>query len=149
MEREAQRLRVDNDRLRQQRQREAGFAEAASLESVLAELGVPLNSTLERLIQETPQGIVETAVDSLRKALSSSQVRNPGGFLNKAIRDAWRPNKTYQEKVGMEEFNRWWKWAYQEKLVVAATQVDGIQHVLTAADVWVPFEEAATLNPLP
>ena len=144
LEKEVQRLQSDNERLRQRAQKAVEASSSSpTIQNALAELGVTWNSTLERLIDETPRGIVETAFESLREALKAVQVKNPGGFLNKAIRDAWRPNEAYQEKVGIEEFNEWWKWAYREGLVKAATQIDGVQHVLTVNDDWVPFRIAS------
>ena len=150
LEKENQRLRAENERLRQPQQAESdsvsnfdgGFGDA------LSELGVKLNSTLERLISETPRGIVETAIESLKEASGDGQVRNPGGFLNKAITDAWKPNEAYQEKSDLEEFNQWWKWAYGKGLVKAATQIDGVQYVLMLDEEWMSFSNAVGDHPM-
>ncbi|PSR17804.1 hypothetical protein C8255_10625 [filamentous cyanobacterium CCP3] len=113
----------------------------------LKSLGIEMNSTLERLIRETPEGIVFTAIESLREAKLTGSIINLGGFLNKAIRAAWRPNGAYQKKVDIEEFNSWWKWAYGKRLVKAATQRDGVHYVLTTEEQWLILEEALRIFP--
>lgn len=146
LERQLARVEEENQRLRiQSRPNELPPISKDHLAS-LQSLGVEVNSTLVKLISKTPEGIVSTAIESLREALLSGQVNNPGGFLYKAITDAWKPNEAYQEKGDMEEFNQWWKWAYAEGLVKAATRIDDIQHVLTQEDEWIPFQEAARLS---
>ncbi|MEO0828122.1 MAG: DUF6262 family protein [Cyanobacteria bacterium J06635_15] len=138
LEKQVERLEAENRRLKA-----TGGTQSVrkpELHSKLESLGVQMNSTLEGLINETPDGIVETAIDSLKEAQSSGNVVNPGGFLNKAIRDCWQPNEGAQQKDELAEFNEWWKWAYDQKLVKAATQINGIQHVPTINDEWVAFE---------
>lgn len=142
LEQQIRRLETENERLRSNGGQQIQSQTSSDRERSLRELGVMLNSTLVRLMQETPDGIIDTAVDSLKEATKRGRVENPGGFLNKAIRDAWQPNGVYQEKADIQEFNEWWKWAYKKGLVKAATQFDGIQHVLTAENAWIPFEEA-------
>ncbi|MGB3310359.1 MAG: DUF6262 family protein [Nodosilinea sp.] len=144
LEKEVQRLNAHIERLHQKMH--SGNADVKPLERdavrhSLADLGVELNSTLERLIAETPVGIVKTAIESLREALANGPIKNPGGFFNSAVRECWKPNESYQEKTGVEEFNSWWQWAYGKGLVKAATQIDGVQHVLTKDEEWVPFKE--------
>ncbi|MEM9447824.1 MAG: DUF6262 family protein [Cyanobacteria bacterium P01_E01_bin.6] len=117
------------------------------LHEELKSLGVKLNSTLKQLIQNTPQGIVKTSMDSLREAMQKTQINSPGGFLYKAISDAWQPNGDCQAEVEIEEFNQWWKWAYKEGLVRAATRIDNIQYVLTSDEEWRPFEEMLLASP--
>jgi DNA repair exonuclease SbcCD ATPase subunit len=141
LERKIERLESENAKLR------GKTSEGESTTVDLSDLGVEMNSTLERLINETPEGIVATAIESLRAATITGNVQNPGGFLNRAIRDAWRPNEAHQQKSEMEEFNQWWKWAYPQGLVKAATQFDGIQHVMTPEGKWVPFDKAVEENP--
>lgn len=146
LEQQIRRLEAENERLRQQEKQQLQSHALSDREKALKELGVTLNSTLVRLMQETPDGIIDTAINSLKEAIERGRVENPGGFLNRAIQDAWQPNGAYQEKADMEEFNEWWKWAYKEGLVKAATQFDGVQYVLTANEDWVPFEQIKNLT---
>lgn len=146
LEKEIQHLRSANERLRQQSTpKSEPQATQDSIRDELSELGVGLNSTLERLINETPRGIVETAIESLKEAAQVGQLRNPGGFLNKAIADAWRPNESHQEKADMTEFNEWWKRAYGEGFAIASQQTSEGLIVLTSAGHWIPFAEAAKI----
>ena len=54
-----------------------------------------------------------------------------------------------RNKDDMEEFNSWWKWAYAQGLVKAATRIDGVQHVLTPEGEWIPFQEAERISSQP
>lgn len=148
LERQLARIEEENQKLRNEsRQKGSEIISQDSLAN-LRTLGVEVNSTLERLISETPQGIVSTAIESLREARVTGSVLNPGGFLYKAITDAWRPNEAYQGKADMEDFNQWWAWAYPQGLAKAATQIDGVQHVLTPEGKWMPFQEAKKISSL-
>lgn len=106
----------------------------------LRDLGIQMNSTLAELIKTTPEGIVSTAIAALKEARSKTEVKNPAGFFYKAVSDAWKPNEVYQHQENIEVFNEWWRLAYGKRLVVAATQKDGRQFVLTPDEVWISFE---------
>jgi hypothetical protein len=136
VEQQSKRLEAENSRLRSQT---TDSSQPSHTE--LAELGVEMNSTLERLINETPEGIVATAIESLREAVTTGNVQNPGGFLNRAIRDAWKPSDTSAiAETDLGRFNEWWKLAHRKGLVIAATQKDEARYVYTANEEWVSFE---------
>lgn len=148
LERKIGRLEAENAKLREkqwsQKEQESENLQCQGLQ----ELGVEMNSTLERLISQTPAGIVDAAMQSLKEATNSDRVKNPGGFLYKAITDAWKPNDAWIEKSNMQDFNEWWKYAYSKGLVIAATQIDGIQHVLIEKEEkWISFMEASRIFP--
>lgn len=147
LEAEVARLKAGNERLHRCA-RSSSVVEMApvGIEQRLADLGVSMNSTLERLVRETPSGIVQTAVEALQESSRAGQVRNPGGFLNRAISASWRPNGDPQSEAELQDFNEWWPEAYREGLVTAATQIEGVQYVLTADEEWVPFEEVGPLG---
>ncbi|ESA37956.1 transposition regulatory protein [Leptolyngbya sp. Heron Island J] len=111
-------------------------------------LGIKLNSTLRNLIRATPNAIVETAIQALEEALSRGLVSNPGGFLHAAVKDCWQPNESLGNVAELDTFNEWWRWAYDQGLVKAATQIDGVQHVLTADEEWLPLDTALTRYPM-
>lgn len=131
------------------RQEVAKFGERISdINTELDRLGVKLNSTLENLISITPTSIVKTALQSLKQALETNNVQNPGGFLHKAITDQWIPNSViHQNDNELAEFNRWWQWAYSEGLVLASQQTEAGLMVLDAKENWIKFSEAKQLNP--
>ena len=84
MERQVERLKAENKRLKSQpatsKVAEPGF------DTELDDLGVRMNSALNQLISEIPRGIAQGAIETLREAQGFSEVKNLGGFLNKAIR---------------------------------------------------------------
>ncbi|NEZ54184.1 DUF6262 family protein [Adonisia turfae] len=145
LEKQVQRLEAENQRLKQSLSQPFSHSE---LEIQLDELGVRLNSTLQNLISTAPQAVVVSAFQALKEAQSKGVVNNPGGFLYAAISDGWHPNDTPDAVIEKTQFNQWWPWAYDQGLVKAATQIDGIQHVLTADDEWLPFDTAYFQYPM-
>ncbi len=111
------------------------------LQFELDELGIRLNSTLEAAIKSVSEEVALSAIASLNAASASSEVQNPAGFLVAAIKGSWIPNEGYESKVEMNVFNEWYPIAQSLKLVNAATQIDGVQHVLTAQEEWIPFSK--------
>ena len=66
----------------------------------------------------------------------------------KTISDGWKPNENADEQASSSQFNEWWWLAYKQRLVKAATQIEGVQHVLTATDEWLPFETLRSAYPI-
>lgn len=84
------------------------------------------------------------AIDALKEALATTKVRNPAGFLAKAIRNTWTPNEGYEQKVELDTFNEWFPLAQSLGLVMASTQQDGVLYIITAQQQWIPFEQMVT-----
>jgi hypothetical protein len=95
-----------------------------------------------------PEEIVLKAIDALKEALAATKMRNASGFLVEAIRNTWIPNEGYEQKVELNAFKEWYPLAQSLGLVLAATQFDRVQHVLTLENQWVPFEQMASDYPL-
>ncbi|MBL1178655.1 DUF6262 family protein [Pantanalinema sp. GBBB05] len=146
------RLQIENDRLRQQVPKDDNRGlrqqEAAGIESEVRSLGIELNTTIHRLIQSAPPEIVTEAIKTLREAVAENRVENRAGFLNKAIRDAWKPNEN-QEEVQHELFNKWFAWAKERGLATASIQGDTEIMILTADEYWIPFSQAIREYPMP
>lgn len=152
LEKEVQRLNAHVERLQQKMNSNSAHAtppESKSIQLALADQGVEMNSTLARLITETPAGILETALEALREGQAKGSIKNPGGFFHSAVRECWKPNEAYKENAGIEEFNAWWQWAHGEGLVIGSTQIDGILHVYTKDNKCRPFLEMAATHPIP
>lgn len=111
------------------------------VQSELGELDIKVNSTLTKLIKAAPEKVVLKAIEALKEALATTSVRNPCGFLVEAIRNTWTPNEEYEQKIELDYFNEWYPLAQSLKLVNAATQIDGVQHVLTNEGEWIPFSQ--------
>lgn len=119
-----------------------------NIQSQLDNLGINVNSTLAKLIKVAPEEIVLKAIDALKEALAATKVRNASGFLVEAIRNTWIPNEGYEQKVELNAFKEWYPLAQSLGLVIAATQFDGVQHVLMIDNQWVPFEQMVSEYPL-
>jgi len=111
--------------------------------SELEKLGVQINSTIQQLINGTPSGIVEAAMQALREAQSRNAVNNPNGWLYQAITEAWQPNESLQNNSELAQFNEWWPEARKQGLVIASEQRNGVLYVCTANQDWISFENAA------
>ncbi|MEM6402771.1 MAG: DUF6262 family protein [Cyanobacteria bacterium P01_D01_bin.116] len=77
-----------------------------SVKAELKELKIKINSTLRRLIRENPEEVVLESIDALKYAVLNNQVKNPGGFLVKAIKYRWKvpenASKEIEETMGQE-----------------------------------------------
>lgn len=141
LERQLERTKAENEQLRNRDIRPKSMRIGFSQE--LESLGVRMNSTLQRLISETPEGIVQVALKALGEAQSIGKVKNPGGFLNKAIRDTWEPNGKLEANDELTLFNEWWPKARQSGEFVASEQVAGTLYVYTRDGRRVEFKKIA------
>ena len=66
----------------------------------LSHLGIPLNSTLKKTIQAASDAIVLEAIEALKKQLSRQDITNPGGWLNKAIKESWKKAESLPQEEG-------------------------------------------------
>lgn len=114
----------------------------------LDELGIKINSTLSKLIKSVPEELVLNAIDALKEALTNTEVRNPSGFLAKAIKNNWIPNEEYVHKAEVNVFNEWYELARKRGLVIASqSSKDGIM-IYTNDEQWIPFTEMLTNYPI-
>lgn len=118
------------------------------IQAELDALGIKMSSTLAKLITTTEEAEVLFAIDALKAASLHGNIRNPSGFLVEAIKNTWTPNEGYEKKLEMAAFNEWYPIAQSLGLVIAATQLDGMQHVLTSKQEWIPFERMLLDYPL-
>lgn len=118
------------------------------LQAKLKSLGVQLNTTIQRLIAERPEEVLQKAIESLAEARAKGRVDNPSGFFCKAVGDAWNPNENYEVALEQDIFNQWYPLAQKAGLVQAATLVEEVQSVLTVDGAWIPFEEILHKHPL-
>ena len=120
----------------------------SQIDSELKTLNIRINSTLSKLIDNNPEEVVLNAISSLKEGLSNKAVRNKTGFLVKAIENQWIANDNFEDKVEQSIFNEWFLLANSQGLVSASTKFDGVLHVLTPDDEWVPFEKMISKYPL-
>ncbi len=70
-----------------------------SVKAELKELKIKINSTLRKLIRENPEVIILESIDALKYAILKNEVKNPSGFLVKAIKYRWKaPENISKEK---------------------------------------------------
>lgn len=118
------------------------------LQVLLNELSVKINSTLSKLILVAPEETVQKAINSLKEARISYEVRNPCGFLVEAIKNNWIPGERYEHKVEMNAFNEWFPIAKSLRLVIASTQENGVLYVITQEQQLIPFDVIVSDYPL-
>ena len=140
LERQIERLKAESQELKSQSMIQPVGEEAFVTE--LQKLGICMNPTIQRLVSATPAGIVEAAMQSLREAQAKNEVKNPAGFLNKAVSEAWKPNEALQANDELAQFNEWWPEARKKGLVVASEQTDGVIYVYTSAGERLSFSQA-------
>jgi len=151
LDQQVKRLQIENANLKRQLE-EKLQADPSSIkfdvEAQLVELGVQLNTTVRKQIEEAPAQVLQKALASLREAVAGNRASNPSGFFYKSLNDAWQPNIDFERKDESGLFNEWYPLARKAGLVQAATLVKGVQNVLTAGRVWVQFEKILCEYPL-
>ena len=94
--------------------------------------GIEVNRTIQRLIKSNSSEVVLNALEALREHKRQGQVKNPAGFLVKAIKQKWKPTTATNTPetspspspypsnpmVGItEEFSQWYSTAIASGLV--------------------------------
>jgi AcrR family transcriptional regulator len=122
------------------------------IKSKLSELGVTLNTTLTKTIQSKSEEMVLAAIKSLEETIErGQQIKNPGGWLNKAIQDGWMPSEKHLplSKVERDIFNEWFNLARKQRLVMASTKGDDGQLIVyTTRGIPVPFKQMLAEYPI-
>lgn len=60
-----------------------------NIQSELDFLGITLNPTLNKTIKAATEDTVFAAIEALKDQLTKQDIPNPGGWLNKAIKEGW------------------------------------------------------------
>jgi Family of unknown function (DUF6262) len=74
------------------------------IKAELAQLNIPLNSTLTKRIKAATEERVLAAITALKDQLTRAEVTNPGGWLATAIQDGWTAAKTITTQPQQEIF---------------------------------------------
>ncbi len=88
----------------------------------LADLGIPLNSTLTKTIKSASEERVLNAIEALREAMISDNIEKPGAWLKRAIEKGWCKNEPLVSQIGVEtkeEFSEWFELALAAGIVRA------------------------------
>ncbi len=64
-----------------------------SIQAELDQLKINLNPTLTKIIKSKTEKVVLAAIEALKEQLQKSDIPNPGGWLNKAIKEEWTAEK--------------------------------------------------------
>lgn len=119
------------------------------IKSELTSLGIKLNTTLSKTIKSASAELVLSAIEALKEAIASGSIERPGGWLNAAIKDGWKPNEKYIKKGEWATFNEWFNLAKKQGLIMASTKGnDDKLYVFTPDGTRLPFEEMLNLYPL-
>ncbi|MBD2681822.1 MULTISPECIES: DUF6262 family protein [Nostoc] len=122
-----------------------------NIKSELNKIGIDLNTTLTKTIKSASEELVLSAIAALKEAMNLGVIERPGGWLNKAIKNGWKPNEKHlpQDKLTRDIFKEWFDLAYKQRLVIASTLGDDAQmYVYTPDGVSLPFEVMLTEYPL-
>jgi hypothetical protein len=108
----------------QGKQSTATISEA--IQTGLATIGIPRPTpSMLRKIHAVPEQQTLSAIAVVREALESGCVRNPARYFISALEQAWSPNLiTLPESTdaSLEQFNRWFRLAQAQGLVVGSTK---------------------------
>jgi uncharacterized small protein (DUF1192 family) len=120
-----------------------------TIKNELEVLGIPMNSTLQKVIKSTPDEVTLKAIATLKEQLSKEkEVPNMAGFLVAAIKNRWIPNQDYAEKTEIEIFNEWFPLAKSLQLASASMRIEKVLHILTNEEEWIPFSQMLERHPI-
>lgn len=71
------------------KKRKTKSATSSDVQSELDSLGIALNPTLNKTIKAATEETVLAAIEALKDQLTKQDIPNPGGWLNKAIKEGW------------------------------------------------------------
>ncbi len=120
---------------------------ANRVEHQATSLGIKLNSTLRKVIEGASEEVVLAVLKALKEAMVDGAIKNPTGWLKRAIEGGWQPSDNYAQTGELTRFNEWFLLAREKGLVIASTKNGEEILVLTPDDEWVPFAEALILHP--
>ena len=119
------------------------------IKSELGLLGIKLNSTLSKTIKSASVELVLSAIEALKEAMANGDIERPGGWLNKAIKEGWTPNKNCVLQDEWEIFNEWFNLAKKQGLIMASMKgEDGKLYIFTKDAVRLPFDVMLAEHPL-
>ncbi len=74
------------------------------VQSELDELGIELNTTLDKTIKSASESTILDAIEALKYQLTKQDIPNAGGWLNKAIKEGWtKPEVITQQSTKPEQ----------------------------------------------
>lgn len=65
-----------------------------------------------------------------------------------SIKEGWKQSVGYKHKTEIDAFNDWYPIAELLNIVKGATSFEGVQHILTTEEKWIPFGEMIGKYPL-
>ncbi|MBF2016360.1 MAG: hypothetical protein IGS23_14390 [Rivularia sp. T60_A2020_040] len=100
-----------------------------SVKADLKELNIKINSTLRRLIRENPEEVILESIAAFKYAIKKNEVKNPGGFLVKAIKYRWKAPEDSLQEMGTttqqeseykfpEDFEEWFLEAIDSGFII-------------------------------
>ncbi|MEM9808712.1 MAG: DUF6262 family protein [Cyanobacteria bacterium P01_D01_bin.56] len=98
---------------------ESGFSD--QIETELKTLGIKLTSTLRKTIEAASEQTVLCALEALKEASQSKNIKRPGGWLKSAIEGKWVQNESIRdtkETQYSEDFMNWYQKAVAAKFVL-------------------------------
>lgn len=91
------------------------------IEKSLKVLGISPTSTLQKTIESAHEETVLQALEALREASQKSMIKNPGGWLKRAIEGEWVQNQAIRlsgKSLYPPEFEDWYQSAVAAKFVL-------------------------------
>lgn len=91
------------------------------IKAQLDKLDIPLNATLNKKIRAATEEIVLAAIAALKDQLQRGDIKNPGGWLARAIEQEWTTSQSLQQSEKSrypEGFEQWYAEAIESGFVL-------------------------------
>lgn len=105
-----------------------------SLKAKLDRLGIKLNGTLTKKIKSSNQETVLAAIEALKDQLNRGEVKNPGGWLAKAIEGGWTKAESIPQQQTVTQPDIFTASPESEKELVSVEKLKALSSIFSEKD---------------
>jgi hypothetical protein len=107
---------------------------SSRIKSELESLGIKLNSTLTKKIKASTEDNVLAAIDALKDQLKRSEVKNPGGWLARAIEGGWTKAESLLQQKPVTQTEIFTASPEPEKELVSVDKLKALSSIFSEKD---------------
>lgn len=105
-----------------------------SIEDKLDSLGIKLNSTLNKKIKANTEEVVLAAIEALKDQLKRGEVKNPGGWLARAIEEGWTKAESLSQQKPVTQPEIFKSPSEPEKELVSVEKLKALSNIFGEKD---------------
>lgn len=104
------------------------------IKSELKSLGIKLNSTLKKIIKANDEQTVLNAIEALKEANATGEIKKPGGWLANAIEGGWTKGESIPQKQTVTQPEIFTSSPESEKELVSVEKLKALSSLFSEKD---------------